>query len=150
MKKAQAAMEFLMTYGWAILIVLIAIGALMFYIKPSDILPEKCVISTGSGLFCDKWSAAPGQLDLKVKNSLDEALTITTDSMIYDTTGNCTAASNVQIAAGSTGAIAFTGGTNCGAMTASGNKVQADISLRIQDSTGFNKTSSGTLIVKVP
>ena len=28
MKKAQAALEFLMTYGWAILIVVIAIGAL--------------------------------------------------------------------------------------------------------------------------
>jgi len=26
-KKAQAAMEFLMTYGWAILVVLVVIGA---------------------------------------------------------------------------------------------------------------------------
>lgn len=30
-KQAQAAMEFLMTYGWALLIVLIAIGALAFF-----------------------------------------------------------------------------------------------------------------------
>lgn len=29
--KSQAAMEFLMTYGWAILIVLIAIGALAYF-----------------------------------------------------------------------------------------------------------------------
>jgi len=123
----------------------------MFYIKPSEILPEKCVISTGSGLFCDKWSAAPGQLDLKLKNSLDEALTITSDSMIYESsTGNCTPSSSVQIAAGGTGSISFNSGTNCGTLTASGEKVQADISLRIMDTDGFNKTAAGTLIVKVP
>ena len=29
-KKAQAAMEFLMTYGWAILIILVALGALFY------------------------------------------------------------------------------------------------------------------------
>ena len=31
MKKSQAAMEFLMTYGWAIVIVLVAIGALAYF-----------------------------------------------------------------------------------------------------------------------
>ena len=30
-KKAQAAMEFLMTYGWAILVVLVTIGALAYF-----------------------------------------------------------------------------------------------------------------------
>jgi len=29
-KKSQAAMEFLMTYGWAILVVLVALGALAY------------------------------------------------------------------------------------------------------------------------
>ena len=33
-KKAQATMEFLMTYGWAILVVLLAFGAIL-YLKPS-------------------------------------------------------------------------------------------------------------------
>jgi hypothetical protein len=31
MKKSQAAMEFLMTYGWAILVVLVAIGVLAYF-----------------------------------------------------------------------------------------------------------------------
>jgi len=30
-RKAQGSMEFLMTYGWALLVVLIAIGSLTFY-----------------------------------------------------------------------------------------------------------------------
>ena len=43
MKKGQAAMEFLMTYGWAILVVLAAIGALAYFgvLSPGNLLPEK-------------------------------------------------------------------------------------------------------------
>ncbi len=43
-RKAQAAMEFLMTYGWAILVVLVVIGALAYFgvLSPSTLLPEKC------------------------------------------------------------------------------------------------------------
>ena len=45
-KKAQAAMEFLMTYGWAILVVLIVIGALAYFgvLNPQNLLPEKCTL----------------------------------------------------------------------------------------------------------
>jgi len=42
MKKAQSAMEYLMTYGWAILVILIAIGAL-FYLGVFDpSVPNTC------------------------------------------------------------------------------------------------------------
>lgn len=42
-KKGQAAMEFLMTYGWAILVVLAAIGALAYFgvLSPQNLLPER-------------------------------------------------------------------------------------------------------------
>lgn len=42
-KKGQAAMEFLMTYGWAILVVLAAIGALAYFgvLSPDTLLPER-------------------------------------------------------------------------------------------------------------
>ena len=36
MKKGQTALDFLMTYGWAILVVLIAIGLLWYSISPQD------------------------------------------------------------------------------------------------------------------
>ncbi|MBN1645473.1 hypothetical protein JW868_00365 [Candidatus Woesearchaeota archaeon] len=51
MRKAQAAMEFLMTYGWAILVVLAAIGALAYFgvLTPSRYLPSQCTASTGFG-----------------------------------------------------------------------------------------------------
>jgi hypothetical protein len=48
-KKAQAAMEFLMTYGWAILVVLVVIGSLAYFgvLSPTALLPEKCFMPIG-------------------------------------------------------------------------------------------------------
>ncbi len=44
-RRAQAAMEFLMTYGWAVLVVLLAIGALAYFgvLSPQNLLPERTV-----------------------------------------------------------------------------------------------------------
>lgn len=41
-KKSQAVMEFLMTYGWAVLVILVAIGALTYFgvLSPERILPQ--------------------------------------------------------------------------------------------------------------
>lgn len=48
-KRSQAAMEFLMTYGWAILLVLIVMAALVYLgvLNPSKLLPDKCVFTQG-------------------------------------------------------------------------------------------------------
>lgn len=47
MRKGQAAMEFLMTYGWALLIVLVVIGALAYFglLNPDRFLPDKAELS---------------------------------------------------------------------------------------------------------
>ena len=49
MKKGQAALEFLMTYGWAILVVLVSIGALAYFgvLSPEKFLPAKCILQSG-------------------------------------------------------------------------------------------------------
>lgn len=43
-KKAQAAMEFIMTYGWAILAVTVVVAALVYFgvFSPAKLLPEQC------------------------------------------------------------------------------------------------------------
>jgi hypothetical protein len=55
MKKGQAALEFLTTYGWAFLVILVMIGALAYFgvLNPQKYLPEKCIITTG--LDCTDW-----------------------------------------------------------------------------------------------
>ncbi len=52
-KRGQAAMEFLMTYGWAILAALIAIGVLIYFgvFSPGRYFPESCLLSPPLG--CD-------------------------------------------------------------------------------------------------
>lgn len=51
MKKSQVALEFLTTYGWAFLVVLVMIGALAYFgvLDPSNFLPEKCIFGAGIG-----------------------------------------------------------------------------------------------------
>ena len=46
MKKAQAAMEFLMTYSWAILAVMIVVGGLATFgvFEFQNFLPDRCII----------------------------------------------------------------------------------------------------------
>ena len=68
-KKGQAAMEFLMTYGWAILVVLAAIGALAYFgvLSPDRFLPEKCTLP--SGVACLDFTGSPSTVTLVIQNS---------------------------------------------------------------------------------
>ena len=53
-KKSQAALEFLTTYAWAFLVILIMVGALAYFgiLNPSKLLPDRC--NFGSEISCDK------------------------------------------------------------------------------------------------
>lgn len=76
LKKSQAAMEFLMTYGWAIMVVLVAIGALAYFgvLKPDKFLGNKCFLA--AGLACTDYEVRDiigpggGEVYIVVKNSL--------------------------------------------------------------------------------
>ena len=47
MRRGQVALEFLTTYGWAILVVLVAIGALAYFgvFNVRDTIPDRCIVS---------------------------------------------------------------------------------------------------------
>jgi hypothetical protein len=49
MKKSQSALEFLTTYGWAFLVILIMIGALAYFgiLNPSRYLPDRATATSG-------------------------------------------------------------------------------------------------------
>jgi len=82
MKKAQGALEFLMTYGWAFLVILIMIGALAYFgvLSPTKFLPERCTF--GSQFICKDYiityddSVPPTNVDvtLKLQNNLGQAI----------------------------------------------------------------------------
>ncbi|MBI1936050.1 hypothetical protein HYS31_06435 [Candidatus Woesearchaeota archaeon] len=75
-KKSQAALEFIMTYGWAILVVLVAIGALAYFgvLSPDKFLPSKCFFP--SGIACLDHKATATTLAVSVRNSLGYDITV--------------------------------------------------------------------------
>ena len=86
-KRAQAAMEFLMTYGWAILVVLIVIGALAYFgvLSPSTLLPEKCTFPVS--LSCLDHSVTPTYVAVSLQNGagrdmIIREVTVTGDALL--------------------------------------------------------------------
>ena len=75
-KRGQAAMEFLMTYGWAILVVLIVIGALAYFgvLSPSTLLPEKCTFPVS--LTCTDHKVAQTSITLILLNGAGRDMTV--------------------------------------------------------------------------
>lgn len=74
MKAGQAAMEFLMSYGWAILVVLVAIAALAYFgvINPHRTTPEFCIFFPG--LSCDDHKVDPTGINLVITNGMGKDL----------------------------------------------------------------------------
>ncbi|HZX44149.1 MAG TPA: hypothetical protein VFF28_00545 [Candidatus Nanoarchaeia archaeon] len=148
MRKGQAAMEFLMTYGWAILVVLIAIGALAYFgvLNPEKFLPEKCVISAGSGIWCDDFSIdSSSQVRLNLKNILTDdmsSVAVTLNNTAGGGTGICTV-SGQTISADATTAVTLT------CSPALSEKIKADLKLDYTVSS-FAKTTTGTITGRVP
>lgn len=72
-RKGQAALEFMMTYGWAILVVLAAIGALSYFgvLDPGRLTPETCVTSSGFGcLGKPVTDATAGEVSFSISNGV--------------------------------------------------------------------------------
>ena len=84
-KKSQAAMEFLMTYGWAILVVLAAIAALAYFgvLSPEKFLPEKCLMETG--FTCISAKIQPEASTIVLQNGYGKTIIVTDVSI-----GECT------------------------------------------------------------
>ena len=68
-KKSQAALEFLTTYAWAFLVILILIGALAYFgiLDPSKFLPERC--NFGAEIGCTDFTIADNGIQLRLKNN---------------------------------------------------------------------------------
>ena len=86
MKRAQSAMEFLMTYGWAILVVLVAIAALAHFgiLNPSRTLPESCILIPGLACTDFKVDSSTSSIYLTIQNGMGKDLnlfTITIDGI---------------------------------------------------------------------
>ena len=141
-KKAQAAMEFLMTYGWAILVVLAAIAALAYFgvLSPEKFLPEKCIIEPG--IACVSHKVEPTKVTLVISNGKGRTFTITNIDV-----GGCSSAFSVEMRSGEDKTFVIGGSCNNGQAK---DKFKADITLSYTEKdTNLTKTSYGNLNTKV-
>ncbi|MCC7574234.1 hypothetical protein KO361_01450 [Candidatus Woesearchaeota archaeon] len=69
-KKGQAALEFLMTYGWAFLVILIVIGAFVYFdvLNPAKLIPPRC--SFPAGFTCDEFAVKDDGVEFTIVNRL--------------------------------------------------------------------------------
>ncbi|MBN2052696.1 hypothetical protein JW756_04285 [Candidatus Woesearchaeota archaeon] len=85
-RKAQAAFEYLTTYGWAILTAVIAVGALAYFgfLSPKNLLPNTC--DFGKQLECVEYQViSNGSVNLILRNNFGKDITITSVTGVEET-----------------------------------------------------------------
>jgi len=147
-RKGQAAMEFLMTYGWAILVVLVAIGALVYFgvLSPSKFLPDTC--SVGQGFACDDFKVDATTVQLIVVNNIGDDLSAVTVAI-----SGCTASAeangddtwNDGATLGGADGITLSACTN----GAAGASFKKDVTVTYTGSSGISHTVVGTIVTEV-
>jgi len=122
-RKAQAAMEFLMTYGWAILVVLVAVGALAYFgvLSPDNFLPNRCTLPSGIGCVDHKAVADTSTISVVLRNGLGYDMSGIT---VY--AGSCTGSAGAGAATLANGAKDQFDLTVC---TFSGSKYSGDLNI---------------------
>ena len=142
MKKiGQAAMEFLMTYGWAILVVLVAIGALAYFgvLSPEKQLPERCMLQ--AGVECADAKVTSDSVILVLRNGLGKTIEISNVSI----GSNCVTDVATTLTNGDQATLTVTG---C-AFTV-GEKMNEDLEIQYANpDTGLTHAMTGTLVQQV-
>lgn len=69
-RKGQAALEFMTTYGWAILMIMVSIAALSYFgfTNPQKLLPDKCAFN--NGMICQDSQITTSAINMSVVNGL--------------------------------------------------------------------------------
>jgi hypothetical protein len=139
--KAQAAMEFLMTYGWALLVVLAAVGALAYFgvLKPQSFLPEQCILTPG--VACLDFKITPANISVIMGNSLGRDIDITNIAA-----GNCSQTFSQELNNGDQHKFVLSGCSN----GETGTKFKGDLIIDYTSKdSGLAKTIQGSISGKI-
>jgi len=94
---SQAAMEFLMTYGWAIIVVLVSIAALAYFgvLKQDMFTPAKCSLPTG--ITCVDFSVETSRVILVLQNNFGVDITIDAVDVAKKGGSSCSNIDSIQV-----------------------------------------------------
>jgi uncharacterized protein (UPF0333 family) len=144
-RRGQAALEFLMTYSWAILVVIIVIGALAYFgvLDPSNLIPQTCKLEAGFNCadYSITRSGTNAQISLVLQNNIGRPIELTSIQFNTTTGGGCTApapaAPNNIIGNGATSVPIQSAATGC-------NIVSPDKKNRYTMTIGYRYADVGT------
>ena len=143
-KKSQAALEFLTTYGWAFLVILIMIATLAYFgiLSPGKILPNRC--NFGAEFQCLDYQIGATTFKMRLKNNVGEpidvsALNLSTESV---TAYTCTTPPSNPAAwkSGEVKELSWTGCSGGGIVAGEKGKILVDVK--------YNSVSSGSTYAK--
>jgi len=91
-KRGQAAMEFLMTYGWAILAAIIAIGVLAYFgvFSPGQFIGSSAIVT--APFYANAWNVDASNVNIELQNNGGETLFVAKVALTdLDGATSCTA-----------------------------------------------------------
>ncbi|MBD3163914.1 hypothetical protein GF323_01830 [Candidatus Woesearchaeota archaeon] len=134
-EKSQAGMEFLLTYGWAIIVVLVVISALAYFgvLTPERSLPERCqgpmdLLNCLEKATIKEGPPGTAYVEFVIKNQLRNEVII----LDADAGHPATAKGDISIIEDSSGA----GPGHFNAVSGSGGNVPGDVSTQTIDANG--------------
>ena len=140
--KSQAALEFLVSYGWAFLVMLIMIASLSYFnvLSPSKLVPQRC--SFGNELGCVDFGMYTNGLRLRLRNEISEPIMINSIDLSNDQLLSSCASSmtNTLIKPGEVKDMIIACDFS-GLHVVSGEKFKVNVNL------AYNKISSGSSFV---
>lgn len=157
-RKSQTALEFLTTYAWAFLVILILIGALVYFgiMNPSKLLPDRCNFSPEIG--CQYYTLTYGNggttsgASLKLKNNVGEHITTTAVTL---TSEGGTSLCTVAVGAWTVEEVKTVAFADCGFLTnglVQNEKAKVLLSITYYPTRGgvtYSKTANGDVYATV-
>jgi len=157
-KKGQVALEFLTTYGWAIMVVMVMIGALAYFgiFDIKEQLPERC--NFGVQISCSDWIISEADenmgdpsVKMYIRNNFQDGISITQFSVnSNDNNCNCSSSSTVQLESGDTAILEANNCEGCSIYFNEGDKIKLEGAIKYIKYTGrFNHTQKGEIFATV-
>ena len=97
LRASQAALEFLLTYGWAIMVFLVVVGSLSYFgvLSTDSFLPNKC--SLPSGISCLDYEVGTSSINLVLQNNFAETIAIDRIDVAKKDSDSCSYAQTVNL-----------------------------------------------------
>jgi len=138
-------MEFLITYGWVILVVIIAIGSLSYFgiLKADRFLPERCSLS--AGIMCLDFEVESSKVVLVIQNSFGYDISIEEVVAAKKDDGSCSNSERLVLENNQKAIITISDCNNGDVK----NRYNGDLNITYTKEGSLFHVAKGTIIAKI-